>query len=156
VAGSFAFEVMEHLWDPVAAVREMIRITRPGGFILLSMPNRFSLDLHLAKKVAARAFDQAMALIRRGVDATSEIPYVNVMPTLDGEVYPDCDMISAVIPQNFAARLDTMGCQVEFWDTFYMCAHRQGSTTTLDFQRNAARPFFRHFGDHVLMLARKQ
>lgn len=156
VAGSFSFEVMEHLWDPVAAVREMVRITRPGGFILLSMPNGFSLDLHLTKRASARAADLAMGFVRWGLDRATQSPYVNVSPHLEGEVYPDCDMVSAVVPQNLAVVLETLGCRVDFWDTFYMCAHRQGSTSTLDFQRNTARPFLRHFGDHVLLLARKR
>lgn len=156
VAGSFSFEVMEHLWDPVAAAREMVRITRSGGFILLSMPSRFSLDLHLTKTALAHAADLAMALVRWALDRATRAPYVNVNPALDGEVHPDCDMVSAVVPQNLAAVLETLDCRVEFWDAFYMCAHRQGSATTLDFQRNAARRWVRHFGDHILLLARKR
>jgi len=155
VDGSYAFEVLEHLWDPVAAVREMVRITKPGGFVLLSMPNRFSMDLHLRKHKLARCLDFLLAGCRYVHDKVTGVAFQNIEPDLEGDVYPDCDMITAVVPANFARTIEAMGCNVDFWDTTYMCAHRDGSSTTLDFQRNAGRPFLRNFGDHVLLLARK-
>lgn len=156
VDGSYTFEVLEHLWDPVAAVREMIRITRPGGFVLLSMPNRFSMDLHLKKHKLARCMDFFFAGCRHVYDGFTGVAFQNIVPDIEGDVYPDCDMITAVVPGNFARAIEATGCTVDFWDTTYMCAHRDGSSTTLNFQRNTGRPFLRHFGDHVLLLARKR
>lgn len=154
VSGVWCFEVLEHLWDPVAALREMVRIVRPGGFILLSVPLRFSLDLHLRKHRMARMADFAAAVVRRGMDCLMRAPFVNVCPDLDA-VYPDCDMIAAINPERFAATVESLGCDVLFWDTTYMCSQRTGATTSLGFQRNTARPFLKHFGDHCLLLARK-
>jgi len=34
-------DVMEHLLDPVYLMREIFRITKPGGFVLLHVPNHF-------------------------------------------------------------------------------------------------------------------
>jgi len=156
VDGCYSFEVLEHLWDPIAAVKEMIRITKPNGFILLSMPCRFSLDLHLRKHIPGRCLDFVFAGWRYVCDKYSGVPFENIEPDLDRNIYPDCDMITAVIPANFARTVNSLGCVVDFWDTTYMCAHRQDSTTTLEFQRNTERPFFRNFGDHLLLLAIKK
>ena len=52
--GVYSFEVLEHLWNPLLALREMARVVKPGGFILVSCPNHFSLDLHLRKRPVVR------------------------------------------------------------------------------------------------------
>ncbi len=43
------FEVLEHLPDPAAAVAEMARIVRPGGVLLLSVPNDAGLKHRLKR-----------------------------------------------------------------------------------------------------------
>jgi ubiquinone/menaquinone biosynthesis C-methylase UbiE len=155
-AGAWCFESLEHVWDPTAVVAEMVRVTRPGGFLLLSFPNWFSLDLHLAKRPLVRALEILLAGARLVWDRAHRRPYVNVPPELDGPVYPDCDQISALIPANFRRSLERMGCQVEFCDTTYMRALARGSATGLDYQRLTAGWFFGNFGDHVLLLARRR
>ncbi|MDD4869219.1 MAG: class I SAM-dependent methyltransferase [Kiritimatiellae bacterium] len=154
--GCYAFEVLEHVWDPLCVCREMVRIVKEGGFILISVPLVFSLDLHLFKRPVARIADYSLALVRFFGDIVTGKVYRNVEPDLDHGVYPDCDMITAISPANLASALEEIGCNIIFWDTTYMCAHRIGSGTNLNFQRNTARKIIRNFGDHLLLLARKK
>ena len=154
--GVFSFEVLEHLWDPMAACSEMIRVVKPGGFILLSMPNRFSLDLHLRKNVLARIADITLAGIRYLRDMSRREPFVLFDPDLDGAVYPDCDAVSSVIPYTFCRKLSQHGLELVFWDSGYMCAHRPGSGTDVRFQKRMSQRFFQNYGDHFLMLFQKE
>ena len=43
MSASIALDVIEHVADPAALLREMNRVTRVGGSIALSTPNRFSM-----------------------------------------------------------------------------------------------------------------
>lgn len=153
--GSYAFELLEHVWDPTVVARELVRITRPGGFILISAPLWFSLDLHLHKRPVARAAEILLAGVRLALDRIGGRVCRHLEPRLDGEVFPDCDMIAALVPSALARAVERAGCTVDFWDTTYMRAHRSGSATDLKYQRNAAHWFFRHFGDHLLLLAHR-
>jgi SAM-dependent methyltransferase len=40
----FSDSVIEHLEDPAAAVRDMARVTRPGGWVVVTTPNRLRPD----------------------------------------------------------------------------------------------------------------
>ncbi len=40
-----AFEVIEHLFDPAAFVRQCARLVRPGGLLVLSCPNGLGFDI---------------------------------------------------------------------------------------------------------------
>ena len=135
---------------------EMVRVTKPGGFLLISTPHLFSLDLHLRKKVFARSIEILFASMRLFVDQLFPVTHHHLVPDLEGDPCPDCDMITSLVPARFARFLESIGCSVDFWDTTYMCAHREASQTNLKFQRNTTHPFFRHFGDHLLILAHKK
>ena len=156
VDGCYSFEVLEHIWDPISVIQEMVRIVKPGGFILISMPNWFSLDFHLKKRVFARVCEIGMALIHYCGALVSRRAYWNLSPCLNGPVYPDCDMVSTLNPLRIHGIFRRLGCKVEFVDSTYMCANREEVTPGLDFQRLTSRAVFRHFGDHFLILAIKQ
>lgn len=157
VDGVYSFEVMEHLWDPLGALAEMARVVKPRGFILISCPNRFSLDLHLNKRGAVRAAEKLCALGRYIQDKITGTAFVSLIPDIDAnEIYPDCDMISSPIPHNLTAEFRRLACKVHFCDTYYMCAHSGNGLADLQFQRNSGRPFLKWFGDHMLVLATRE
>lgn len=45
---------------------------------------------------------------------------------------------------------------MEFVDSTHMCAHRPDAMADLRFQKLTARKFWRHFGDHFLIMAVKE
>lgn len=153
--GVYTFEVLEHLWQPEQAVRELIRVTRPGGFVLISMPNGFSIDWHLPKHPAARVLDLTAAVLRLAIDGVLRRPFWYCEPDLEGPVYPDCDRVTSVVPANLARMMQRQGCRIVFWDTYYMRAQTYPRESSLSFQRKAAGIVSHHFGDHLLLLARK-
>ncbi|NQU41426.1 MAG: class I SAM-dependent methyltransferase [Lentisphaerae bacterium] len=157
VDGVYSFEVLEHLWNPCAALCEMARIVKPGGYILVSTPNYLSLDLHLRKHAAVRFVEGICAGARYIHDMLTGRSYVTLVPDIEGaDVYSDCDMVSSLVPCNMPRTIREMGCELVFVDTFYMGAHDPSHDTDLAFQRNAGRPVVKWFGDHILLLAVKE
>lgn len=152
----YSFEVLEHLWDPFIAINEMIRVLKPGGKLLISMPNILSLDRHLPKGRTALIAETCMALLRRFYDVLRGHAYINVTPQLHGEVYADCDLVTVPILPAFVRKIELAGCEVEFWDTTYMRAHARGSETDLSYQKDNANSFLKCFGDHLLLLSVKR
>jgi ubiquinone/menaquinone biosynthesis C-methylase UbiE len=155
VDGVYCFEVLEHVWNPLELMREAWRVLRCGGFMLLSVPNYFSLDMHLKKRKGIRGLECVFGMMRLVGDRVRGTSYLHIKPDLNGEIYPDCDMITALRPEQFALALERIGFKVAFWDTTYMQAQTKSSLTNLEFQRLATHWFFRHFGDHMVLLAQK-
>lgn len=157
VDGVYSFEVLEHLWDPAAVIREMARVLKPGGFMLVSCPHHFSLDLHLKKNLLVRTLEFLFAGIVYVQHLFVGTQYVNLVPDICGpSVYPDCDQVSSFVSWTLIPFLRSLGLTPQFLDTYYMCALRSGSKTDLAFQRNARCPVIKWFGDHILFLALKE
>ncbi|HYZ99690.1 MAG TPA: methyltransferase domain-containing protein [Acidimicrobiales bacterium] len=71
--------VMQHLTDPSAAVDELLRVTRPGGRIVVSDPDQESLVLHVPG--VPRTFTDRVKRLRRDVGyrngrLASELPEI--------------------------------------------------------------------------------
>ena len=45
-----SLQVLEHIWTPGDFVRELDRVTRPGGTLVLSTPNRLTFSPGLARR----------------------------------------------------------------------------------------------------------
>jgi SAM-dependent methyltransferase len=69
-----AVEVIEHLENPRAFVRELVRLVRPGGCIVITTPNQLSLlsKLTLLTKNQFNAFQEAPGLYPTHITALLE------------------------------------------------------------------------------------
>lgn len=153
---AYSLEVLEHVWDPLLVLNEMLRVLRPGGLLFMTAPNGFSLDLHLKKSLAARGLDLIGALSVWGRDAIIRRPFYHLEPDLDvTQAYPDCDMISTFYAPRLQRCLEKQGVRVERMETFFFqLANAAQPRDRLRFQRWEDHPFCSGFGDHILCLAR--
>ena len=153
----YSFEVIEHVWDPEAMLREMIRVARPGGLLFLTTPNGLSLDLHLAKHQLVRVLDHLGAGLAGVRSRFARRSFHNMEPDLDvAAVYPDCDMISTFFPARLRRFMEENGCRVERLETFFFQGTKAKDTGECNrYARLDRHWFYRNFGDHILLLARK-
>ncbi len=154
---SYCFEMLEHVWDPEAVIREMIRVVRPGGRVFFTTPNGYSLDLHLKLRASVRWINLAAARAVLHSGRAGRI-YQNIPPNLDAmPVYPDCDMITRIHPADLAAFAEKHGCETLRLETFFFQQHKAPSEA--ERQRYAQldrHPFYRYYGDHIFFLGRKR
>jgi 2-polyprenyl-3-methyl-5-hydroxy-6-metoxy-1,4-benzoquinol methylase len=75
-----AVEVIEHLENPRAFVRELVRLVKPGGFVIVTTPNQLSLlsKLTLILKNQFNAFQEAPGLYPAHITALLEIDLIRV------------------------------------------------------------------------------
>ncbi len=75
-----AVETIEHLENPRAFVRELVRLTRPGGLIIVTTPNQLSLlsKLTLIFKNQFNAFQEAPGLYPAHITALLEVDLVRI------------------------------------------------------------------------------
>ncbi len=155
---TYSFEVLEHVWDPVAVIREMVRVTKPGGTVFFTTPNGYTMNPHLNLRRAVRAINLVGALAAELRLVFSHVLYENIPPDLDAMlVYPDCDMITRVRPRKLPELMKSLGCEVNQLETFFFLAAKADS----DLQRRRydhlqRHWFFRWYGDHILLIATKR
>jgi SAM-dependent methyltransferase len=59
--------VLMHLTDPRAAIRELLRVTKPGGVVLCGEPNSLSAFVMLSSTNASAPVDEVLDLVRFGL-----------------------------------------------------------------------------------------
>ena len=75
-----AVEVIEHLENPRSFVRELVRLVKPGGFVIVTTPNQLSLlsKLTLILKNQFNAFQEAPGLYPAHITALLEIDLIRI------------------------------------------------------------------------------
>ncbi len=75
-----AVEVIEHLENPRALMRELFRLTKPGGLVIVTTPNNLSLlsKLTLILKNQFNAFQEAPGLYPAHITALLEIDLIRI------------------------------------------------------------------------------
>ena len=75
-----AIEVIEHLENPRAFVRELVRLAKPGGVVIVTTPNQLSLlsKLTLILKNQFNAFQDAPGLYPAHITALLEIDLIRI------------------------------------------------------------------------------
>jgi len=94
-------EVLEHIRDSAAAIREMVKVLKPGGTLVLSTPQRYA-PLELAAKVA---FLPGMVMLVRLVyrEPILEMGHVNLMT--EREVVAQIEAAGYTVVERFKSGL---------------------------------------------------
>ena len=154
----YSLEVLEHVWNPEAVLSEMVRVLRPRGLLFISTPNGFSLDLHLKLRWPIRAINFVGAVSVYGRSMTERQTFRNTEPDLTTvPSYSDCDMIAKIFPRSLVRWTERNGCKVERMETFFFQhAKSPSADSRARFAALTKHRFYRYFGDHILLLARKK
>jgi 2-polyprenyl-3-methyl-5-hydroxy-6-metoxy-1,4-benzoquinol methylase len=79
----FMMEVIEHVEDPIAALKEVYRVAKPGAYFFLSFPNFTVLPWKIARMISDR-FRLPELINKQPIDNIYSIPEVVSFATLAG------------------------------------------------------------------------
>ncbi len=94
-----AVEIIEHLENPRSFVRELVRLVKPGGLVIVTTPNQLSMlsKLTLIFKNQFNAFQEAPGLYPAHITALLEVDLVRI--------FTECGLINIEIDYSDFGRL---------------------------------------------------
>lgn len=94
-----AVEIIEHLENPRALMRELVRLTKPGGLVIVTTPNQLSWlsKLTLIIKNQFNAFQEAPGLYPAHITALLEIDLIRI--------FTECGLTSIQIDYSHSGRM---------------------------------------------------
>jgi SAM-dependent methyltransferase len=115
-----ALNVLEHVDEPEAFIRELVRVTRRGGRIVLSSPNFFRVfgfrDYHPRMRGVAnkwKNWKRVREKRRQMREAPEAVRFDKMAPIVKERFTPDDDAIVATNAFEMKFFLERNGCQVE-------------------------------------------
>lgn len=119
VASVGALNVLEHVQEPEAFVAEVVRVTAPGGQIVLSSPNFLRVlgwrDYHPRMRGVGNKWRNLRALLARRRQMRSEpeaVRFERMTPIIKDPFTPDDDAIVCTNALDMAFFLRRAGCEV--------------------------------------------
>jgi SAM-dependent methyltransferase len=133
-----ALNVLEHVEDPEGFLAEMVRVTRPGGHVVVSSPNFLRVlgwrDYHPRMRGVRQKVRNGVGLLSRWtrIRHTPEtVRFERMIPIVKEPFTPDDDAIVCTNALEISFFLRSLGCEV----TTVACTDRQ-VTPILDFLLN--------------------
>ena len=114
-----ALNVLEHVDEPESFIKEVVRVAKPGGKIVISSPNFFRVagfrDYHPKMRGLGnkwRNFRRLSEKRRQMKAAPGEVSFDHMTPIVKQPFTPDDDAIIATNPLEIAFFLEQNGCKV--------------------------------------------
>lgn len=119
-ASTGALNVLEHVEAPEEFMRELVRVTAPGGKIVISSPNFYRVlgwrDYHPHMRGIGQKFQNARALLeklRRQRQSPGSVQFTRMKPIIKEPFTPDDDAIVAINLIDMRFFLERYGCRIE-------------------------------------------
>jgi 2-polyprenyl-3-methyl-5-hydroxy-6-metoxy-1,4-benzoquinol methylase len=114
-----ALNVLEHVDEPEAFIKEVVRVTKPGGKIVISSPNFYRVagfrDYHPRMRGLGnkwRNFRRLSEKRRQMRSAPGEVRFDHMTPIVKQPFTPDDDAIIATNPLEISFFLEQNGCRI--------------------------------------------
>jgi SAM-dependent methyltransferase len=119
-ASAGALNVLEHVEEPEAFIRELVRVVEPGGRVVLSSPNFFRVlgfrDYHPQMRGLLQKWRNGQRLMQKQRQMRQEpdaVRFDRMKPIVKEPFSPDDDAIVATNPLEMKFFLGRAGCRVE-------------------------------------------
>jgi SAM-dependent methyltransferase len=114
-----ALNVLEHVDEPEAFIKEVVRVTKPGGKIVISSPNFYRVagfrDYHPRMRGLANKWRNFQRLQQKRIQmrsAPADVRFDHMTPIVKQPFTPDDDAIIATNPLEIAFFLKQNNCRI--------------------------------------------